>query len=177
MKFISYGLLIIHLLSSCVSADSTAARFTGKEERQSTPEANEKVCRVTKVIDGDTFWVEDAGSKYKVRLIGVDAPETRNSRWKQKGALAAEAKAFVRQLIDDQSVRLVFDVQRNDRYQRVLAYVYLMDGTFLNAELLKAGYAVVDTYPPNVKHVERFTELQKAARENRVGVWAEEHIN
>lgn len=127
---------------------------------------------VTKVIDGDTFWIDNGSGSFKVRFIGVDAPETRNSRWKEKGYYAQEAKEYVRTKTEHRWVRLEFDVQSADRYKRRLAYIYLEDGTFLNAALVAQGYAVVDTYPPNVKYVELFTELQKQARESKRGLWA-----
>ena len=64
------------------------------------------------------------------------------------------------------------DVQERDKYGRILAYVYL-DGEMYNKHLLEIGYAKVATYPPNVKYVEEFKEIQKQARENKVGLWQE----
>jgi micrococcal nuclease len=62
-------------------------------------------------------------------------------------------------------------VAKFDRYKRTLAYVYLEDGTFLNAHLLKEGYAAVMTVPPNVKRAELFVNLQKMARKKKKGLW------
>src|SRR5690606_16098657 len=76
---------------------------------------------VTKIIDGDTFWVDNGTESFKVRLIGVDAPETRNSARKKKGYYGAESRAYVRSKIEQQWVRLEFDVQATDRYKRKLA--------------------------------------------------------
>ncbi len=126
---------------------------------------------VTKVIDGDTFWTDDGMEPFKVRFIGIDAPETRNTRWKKKGYYANESKKYVRSKTEHQWVRLEYDVQPKDKYRRTLAYVYLEDGTFLNASLVEQGYAVVSTYPPNVKYVEVFIKLQKRAREKNKGLW------
>jgi len=128
---------------------------------------------VTKVVDGDTFWVDDGSEKgLKVRLIGVDTPETVHS---QKGVeyYGKEASNFAKSLLEGEKVRLEFDVDRIDRYGRTLAYVYLSDGTFLNAELVKKGYAHVMTVPPNVKYSEKFLELEREARENKLGLWKE----
>lgn len=128
---------------------------------------------ITKVIDGDTFWVADGSPKgFKVRLIGVDAPETRRSRNKEVGYFGKESKAFLTELILGKEVILKYDVGRRDRYGRTLAYVYMPDGTFVNAELLKGGYAMVMTVPPNVRHAEYFVELQQKAREQGAGLWA-----
>ncbi len=71
----------------------------------------------------------------------------------------------------DRSVRLEFDVQELDRYGRTLAYVYLEDGTFVNAWLVENGYAAVLTVPPNVKHQGLFLKLQREAREQKRGLW------
>lgn len=132
---------------------------------------------VTKIIDGDTFWVDNGAESFKVRLIGVDAPETRNSARKKRGYYGAESREYVRSKIEQQWVRLEFDVQATDRYKRKLAYVYLQDGTFLNASLIEQGYAVVDTHPPNVKYVEQFTALQRQARKAERGLWKETSLD
>ncbi|MCD6062641.1 MAG: nuclease (SNase protein) [Flavipsychrobacter sp.] len=129
--------------------------------------------KVTKVIDGDTFWIDD---KEKVRLIGVDAPESRNTGRKKIGYYGKEAKAFLKSYLMGKRVELKYDVTRTDRYQRTLAYVYLEDGTFLNAELVKLGYAMVYTVPPNVKYADDFLELQREARENGRGLWGKEDL-
>ena len=127
---------------------------------------------VTKIVDGDTFWVDDGSKKgIKVRLIGVDSPETRRTGRKEIGYFGQEAKKFVTGLLSGRMVKLVFDVGKYDQYKRTLAYVYLEDGTFLNAELVKQGYAMVMTVPPNVKHAEMFLHLQQEAREKNRGLW------
>jgi micrococcal nuclease len=127
---------------------------------------------VTKIVDGDTFWVDNGTEKgEKVRLIGVDTPETRRTGKKEIGYYGQEAKAFASKLISGKLVKLVFDVDKYDQYNRTLAYVYLEDGTFLNAELVKQGYAMVMTVPPNVRFVDTFLQLQQEARENNRGLW------
>ena len=127
---------------------------------------------VTKIIDGDTFWIDNGTVKgEKIRLIGVDTPETRRTGSKEIGYFGKEAKQFVTRLLTDKRVKLVFDVDKYDRYRRTLAYVYLEDGTFLNAELLKQGYAMVMTVPPNVRFAETFLQLQQQAREANRGLW------
>ncbi len=134
--------------------------------------SEEAFFKVTKVIDGDTFWVADGSEKgIKIRLIGVDAPESRNVFKKKKGYYGTEAKEYVTQLIADASVRLEYDVNQFDQYGRTLAYVYLQDGTFLNGKLVAEGYAVVMTVPPNVRHVDDFIRLQREAREQERGLW------
>ena len=117
--------------------------------------------KVKRVIDGDTIELENGE---KVRLIGIDTPEAGQHYGK-------EASNFTRKLVEGKQVRIIFDVQKKDRYNRLLAYVFLEDSTFLNAELLKQGYAKIATYPPNVKYVEEFRQLDQEARENVRGLW------
>lgn len=128
---------------------------------------------VKRVIDGDTFVIIDQfGTEEKVRLIGINAPESRNSGYKQKEFFGVESKRFLSSFLTGEKVRLVFDVQKRDKYGRLLAYVYLLNGSFLNELLVKEGYAQVATYPPNVKFVDTFRNAQNFARKNRKGLWA-----
>ncbi len=127
--------------------------------------------KVVRVVDGDTIQVCCIGWKReKVRYIGVDTPETHHPMRgiEPYGMEAAEAN---RKLVDGKTVRLEFDVQQLDKYGRTLAYIYLEDGTFVNAWLVENGYAMVMTVPPNVKYQELFLKLQREAREGRRGLW------
>jgi len=118
-----------------------------------------------------------------VRLIGIDTPEVHESEKLYRDSrtsgqdieaikvMGRRAKKFTRDLVEGKTVRLEFDVQKRDKYNRLLAYVYLSDGTFVNAEIIKQGYASVMTYPPNVKHAEEFLKLYRQARETKSGLW------
>ncbi len=125
---------------------------------------------VEEVVDGDTIVV--AGGT-RVRLIGVDTPETKDPRTAVQ-CFGAQAHAFTAGLLPEgTAVRLVHDVERRDRYQRTLAYVYrASDGLFVNATLVAEGYAQAATYPPNVAHAEELTALARAAREEGRGLWS-----
>lgn len=136
---------------------------------------------VERAVDGDTLQLE---SGEKVRLIGIDTPEMHESaklyrdsqRTKQDISaiqkLGQRSYEFTKQLVEGKRVSLEFDVERYDKYKRLLAYVYLKDGgTFVNAEIVKAGYASLMTYPPNIKYADLFKELYRAARENKRGLW------
>ncbi len=128
---------------------------------------------VTKVVDGDTFWVDDGSEKgKKVRLIGVDTPETLHPQ-KAPEPYGREASEFTKSLLEGKKVRLEFDVDSLDRYGRLLAYVYLENGLFVNAELVRKGYAQVATFPPNVKYADYFLKLQRKARNRKLGLWRE----
>jgi endonuclease YncB( thermonuclease family) len=91
---------------------------------------------VKRVIDGDTLQLGTGGT---VRLIGVDTPETKDPR-KPAQAFGKEATAFTQRTVVGQRVRLEYDQQRQDKYGRTLAYVYLENGTFVNAEIIRQGY-------------------------------------
>ncbi|MCM8799681.1 MAG: thermonuclease family protein [Candidatus Omnitrophica bacterium] len=140
--------------------------------------------RVTRVVDGDTLVLE---SGERVRLIGIDAPEMHESeklfrdsyRTKKDVAtikrLGKASYEFLKKLVEGKRVTLEFDVEKYDRYNRLLAYVYLKDdGTFINAKILEEGYAQIMTVPPNVKYKDLFLELARQAREQRKGLWKEE---
>ncbi len=125
---------------------------------------------VLRVVDGDTIWVSQPDEK--IRLIGIDAPETRNTGKKQVGYYGKEASDYLKARLKGKKVRLEYDVQRYDIYRRTLAYVYLEDGTMINAELVRLGYATVMTVAPNVKYADKFILLQQEARKKKRGVWA-----
>ena len=108
-------------------------------------------------------------------MIGIDAPETRKSEHKEIGYYGKEAKNYLKNLLQNKKVKLEFDVEKLDQYKRTLAYVYLEDGTFVNADLIKNGYAMVMTFPPNVKYVDEFVKLQKEARNNKRGLWGKDN--
>ncbi len=135
---------------------------------------------VTRVVDGDTLVLENGE---RVRLIGIDTPEMHESEKlnrdasrsqqdvetiKQLGRIAYE---FTKKLVEGKRVKLEFDVEKYDKYKRILAYVYLIDGTFVNAKIVQEGYASLMTYPPNVKYADLFLKLYQEARADRRGLW------
>ena len=105
----------------------------------------------------------------------MDAPESRNTGLGKIGYYGQQSKEFLTKLLENKKVRLEYDVRGKDQYNRTLAYVYLSDGTFVNAELVKKGHAMVMTIPPNVKYAEKFVKLQRRARKNNRGLWNEKH--
>jgi micrococcal nuclease len=135
---------------------------------------------VKRVVDGDTLQLETGE---RVRLIGIDTPEMHESEKLYRDSqrtktdiatikeLGRRAYEFTRDLVEGKRVSLEFDVEKHDKYDRILAYVYLKDGTFVNAEIVKQGYASLMTYPPNVKYADLFLKLYQEARENQRGLW------
>lgn len=128
--------------------------------------------RAVRVIDGDTIVLENGET---VRYIGIDAPETEHPS-KPIEYYGKEATETNRRLVENKIVRLEFDAQKRDRYGRLLAYIYV-DTIFVNAELIKQGYAKVSTCPPNVKYQDIFLKLEREAREKGQGLWAKKISN
>ena len=127
---------------------------------------------VIKAVDGDTIRIYFEGKDTYVRLIGIDTPESVNpdeSKNTPEGKIASD---YTNSLIGDE-VYLEFDVQSKDDYDRLLAYVYLPDGTMLNEKIIKDGYAYQMTIVPNVKYADLFKEAFEYALENKLGLWKE----
>ena len=126
---------------------------------------------VTRVIDGDTIEVSIAGEIYKVRYIGIDAPELDDKR-AEYSALAQEATRYNRQLVEGKTVRLEKDASETDRYGRLLRYVYV-DDIFVNAELARQGLAWAKAYPPDTKYQDTLEKAEAEARQDKIGIWQE----
>lgn len=125
--------------------------------------------QVKRVIDGDTFVID---TDERVRLIGIDTPETVHPTVEVQ-PFGPEASEFTKNAIEGKQVRLEFDVDLYDRYNRLLAYAYY-DDIFLNEELILKGLAVVSTYPPNVKYVDLFISAQNTSKKSKLGIWSVE---
>ena len=129
------------------------------------------LARVERVVDGDTIVVSLAGGRREsVRYIGVDTPESVKPgvRVQCFGKTAAAAN---RRLVLGRSVRLRYDVEARDRYGRLLAYVW-RDDLFVNAELIRRGYAKPLEIAPNLAHAAELRRLASAARRGRRGLWS-----
>lgn len=161
----NWNRLYIFLLFTSVLLNNSQCHTPGKKKTR-------LYFKVTRVVDGDTFWIDSGTEKgEKIRLIGVDAPESRRTSRKEVGFFGKESKRYLSNLLLNKEVSIEYDVDHTDRYGRTLAYVYLKDGTFVNAELVKQGYAMVMTVPPNVKYAEKFARFQVEARQHNRGLW------
>jgi micrococcal nuclease len=124
------------------------------------------LAKVVAVLDGDTI-VLSGGEK--VRYAGLNTPETHHPD-KLPEYCGQEAFEVNRRLVAGKTVRLEYDERRRDKYGRLLAYVYV-DSLFVNAELIRLGYAQVSTFKENQRHHEEFQRLQQDAIEGRRGLW------
>ncbi len=130
--------------------------------------------RVERIVDGDTVKVRvpSRSRVLTVRYIGVDTPESVKPG-EPVQCYAKQASDFNDRLVTGRRVRLRIGRERTDRYGRMLAYVYLLEGgRFVNAELVRRGYARTLEIPPNTDFADRFDRLARRAREQRRGLWS-----
>jgi micrococcal nuclease len=128
---------------------------------------------VTDVVDGDTITVKRGATVARVRLLGIDTPETKDPRTEVQCYGREATAATVALLPPGTEVRLEGDVETRDRYDRLLAYVYRSsDGLFVNLELARLGFADLLTYPPNVAHTSELTAAVETARREQLGLWS-----
>jgi micrococcal nuclease len=134
-----------------------------------TPAGHSVQSRVVRVVDGDTIIAHVAGSDQYVRYIGVDTPETVKPDTPVQ-CYGPQASAENHRLVEGRTVRLVFDRERRDPYGRLLAYVY-EDSRFVNATLVRGGYARPLTIAPNTAHAGLFHRLAGRAGKDGRGLW------
>ena len=157
MKRIVSGILLLALILSLVVVPKKVSYATAK-------------VTVDRVVDGDTFVYYAGSEQIRVRMIGVDTPESvhpdesRNTEWGKK------ISKWVKKKLTGKKVKLEYDEDRYDQYGRVLAYVYLGRKMF-QKKLLKKGYARAVYYAPNGKYKEEFFELQTWAMNHNKGFW------
>ncbi len=163
------GTVIIFILGILVGvAITTLARQNampesvgdGTSAQDSVSADDDGTVHVTHIIDGDTMII--SGGEH-VRLIGIDTPERGEPYYR-------EATQQLRELIEGKNIRMEKDVSERDRYGRLLRHIYVGD-LWVNAEMIRAGYARFVTFPPDVKHVRIFERLEREARENQRGLW------
>lgn len=156
--------------------------FFSKKAPFSTWESNSQVkpsdisasssAMVTRVVDGDTIVVLTNGVTEKVRLIGVDTPETIDPR-RPVQCFGKEASAFTKSLLENKDVHIEADSSQDnrDKYGRLLRYVFLSDGTLLNQEIIAEGYGHEYTYHTPHKYQNEFRTAERSARESKKGLW------
>ena len=125
------------------------------------------------VVDGDTIVARVNGNKERIRLIGIDTPETKKPDTPVQ-CFGPEASKFTARLLPPgTALYLERDVEGRDKYDRLLAYVYRADdGLFVNLHIVRQGYARLLTFPPNVAHVDEFVAAARAAEQDDIGLWA-----
>lgn len=130
--------------------------------------------KVVKVVDGDTVDVDLNGKTTRLRLIGINSPETLDPR-KPVECFGIEASNEAKKLLTGKFVKLESDDSQDniDRYGRLLRYVYLEDGTSFNKEMIELGFANEYTYQTPYKYQKEFKEAEAKARTDKRGLWAD----
>ena len=131
--------------------------------------------KVIKVIDGDTIVVELNNKKEEIRFLGLNTPEIEGP-YRHEECFGKEASDIVKKILTNKQVYLIpdFHASNRDKYKRLLRYVYLENGAFINAFLIKEGFAFYYSYPKeDLQFSEYFFNLEKKARENKKGLWSE----
>lgn len=153
-----YSLILALVFISCGARQGHAgSAYSGNAE-------------VVRVQDGDSVIIKIHGRKEKVRLIGIDAPELKQKPW------GSEARRHLKELIAASSIRVETDTVKRDKYGRLLAYIWTSSGKFINLEMIKDGYAVLYTIPPNVKYEDKLRAAQTEAREKKAGIWGSDGL-
>jgi micrococcal nuclease len=124
--------------------------------------SSKETFEVSQIIDGDTIRLSTGE---KVRLIGINTPERDQPYY-------AEATQKLSELIGDNQVTLEKDVTDKDQYGRLLRYIYVNE-TFVNLEMVKHGYAISYSFPPNTKHLSEFEAAEEEARNAGIGIWTQ----
>ncbi|CAH1206003.1 SPbeta prophage-derived endonuclease YokF [Paenibacillus allorhizoplanae] len=182
-------LLLIMVVSACSSSQvdvgiatpSAAASASNKATVKGTDKStiNKRIpAKVVRVVDGDTMKISftDGGKDKEetIRLLLVDTPESVDPE-KPVQPFALEASNYAKTMLTGQDVQLELDVSERDKYGRLLCYLYIGDKMF-NELLLENGYArVAYIYPPNVKYVDQFREIQKKAQQKALNIWSVEN--
>ncbi len=161
------GALFVMHRGNLLVAKSTHARISASDFASSTS------YRVLDVVDGDTIDVEVYGKRVRIRLLGINTPETVDPR-KPVECFGTEASARAKALLMGTSVRVETDRTQGlfDKYGRVLAYIYLPDGTSVNKEMIMEGYAHEYTYRYPYKYQKEFKAAERAAHDGGSGLWS-----
>lgn len=164
--------------TATATASATVASVQSGQQQttqQTAPQqANLLPAKIISVTDGDTMKVKVNGKEETIRLLLVDTPETKHPN-KPVQPFGPEASAFAKKTLEGKDVQIEIDVLERDKYGRLLAYLWI-DGKMFNEMLLEKGLArVAYVYPPNVKYVDQFREVQKKAQKAVVGIWSIEN--
>lgn len=134
-----------------------------------TPSSNRYLFNVKRVHDGDTLVLEN---NERVRLLSVNTPEL-SSRHREAESGDIEARDWLKDQLKQNQVYLQYNVEKRDRYERILAYAWTPSGMFLNEQLLEQGLATLTLQPPNLQHADSLIEAQQQAIHQNKGIWAD----
>ena len=165
----------MHRMLLCIAVLATACHPASSPALTDTSTAMALAANATmvSVVDGDTIDVNINGRRERVRLIGIDTPETKKPNTPVQ-CYGPEATKFTKSLLaSDVPLHLERDIVARDDFGRMLAYVYLAgDGEFVNMTIIAKGFARPLTIPPNSAHANEFIEAARVAEADNIGLWA-----
>ena len=176
-RFMVLLFLLGSFVSSCGSSISVkvdwSTKALGSGVQSPAMPANLPAVKVVKVVDGDTIDVQLGGKTERLRLIGINTPETVDPR-SQVECFGKEASDRAKATLTNQTVYLEGDPsqQERDRYDRLLRYVWLSDGRLVNLDMIAQGYAYEYTYDVPYKYQAEFRQAQQQAQSGKVGLWS-----
>lgn len=135
------------------------------------PNSNRYLFNVKRVYDGDTLILEN---NERVRLLSINTPEI-SSRHREAEPGGMEARDWLRTQLKKGQVYLQYDAEKRDRYDRLLAYAWTVDGVFINEQLLQQGLAALTIQPPNLQYAEQLIAAQQHAMQHKKGIWGDKH--
>ncbi len=161
---------------SASATENSSAADSNKDENQNLPvwwymPDKDSFYPVARVVDGDTIVLKIDGYHRKIRLIGIDAPESVHNDPEKNTPEGEAASLYLENLLEGRDVRVEYDVSYRDRFDRDLCYCFLPDGTFINLAIVRAGHANLMTMPPNVKHATLFKQALADAQKDKLGMW------
>jgi micrococcal nuclease len=167
--------LSMHRMLLCIAVLATACRSGSvpAQTQSTTATALATNATMVSVVDGDTIDVNINGHRERVRLIGIDTPETKKPNTPVQ-CYGPEATTFTKSLLpSDTALHLERDVVARDDFGRLLAYVYVAGGgEFVNMTIISKGFARPLTIPPNSTHANEFVEAARRAEADNIGLWA-----
>lgn len=155
-----------------IKSATSAQETLGISTKPISPSPEYNFNRVTKIIDGDTFELETG---QKVRLIGINTPETKDPR-KEIQCFGNQAEKETQKILIGKIIKLEKDISETDRYGRLLRYVYV-DGLFINKYLVENGFAYSISYPPDIKYQKILSQSESLARKQGRGLWSNCPLN
>jgi len=170
IPWITRSLTVLLLVTGCGQPNDS--EFASKATNSLADGLEKVIATVIEVVDGDTVDLSIDGHRQRVRLIGVDTPETKHPN-KPVQCYGHEATVFTESLLpNDTKVRIERDTEARDTYDRLLVYLYrASDNMFINLELVRQGFAHVLTIEPNTAYVDKFVAAARDAQSNDRGLW------
>lgn len=162
---------IIVILFQFINHDGPFGAHQSTEENQSADLKGKDKVYVERVVDGDTFLAKKDGERIKVRMIGMETPETVKPNTPVQ-PYGKEASNYSKKELTHKYVYLEYDKEKNDRYGRTLAYVWLSKNRMFNRELVEKGLAREKYYSPNGKYRQILKKAQEEAKQNKVNLWS-----